>query len=111
MVIADTSVWIEYFRGRHEPARAALRALIQMEQIALVGMVLAELLQGCQTPKEANMILTTLTGLRFLETSFSSWKRTGELSFSLRQKGRYPSPFGSHYRLSRPGTQLSGLHP
>ena len=87
MVIADTSIWIEYFRGRHEPVQKALRALIQAEQVALVGVVLAELLQGCRTSKEADTLLSTLTGIRFLETSFSSWKRTGELASSLQRKG------------------------
>jgi len=87
VVIVDTSVWIEYFKGGHEPVRAALRDLIRTEQTALVGIVLAELLQGCRTPKEADTILSKLTGLRFLETSFSSWTRAGELSFSLRRKG------------------------
>lgn len=87
MVIVDTSVWIEYFKGGHEPARAALRDLIRAEQAALVGVVLAELLQGCRTPKEADTVLSKLAGLRFLETNFTTWKRTGELSASLRRKG------------------------
>ena len=87
MVIVDTSVWIEYFKGGQEPARAALRDLIRAEQAALVGVVLAELLQGCRTPKEVDTILSKLAGLRFLETNFSTWKRTGELSASLRRKG------------------------
>lgn len=87
MVIADTSVWIEYFKGGDEPARAALRGLIRADQVALAGVVLAELLQGCRSPKEADTILSTLAGLRFLQDSFSTWKRSGELSVSLRRKG------------------------
>jgi predicted nucleic acid-binding protein len=87
VVIADTSVWIEYFKGGREHTRAALRDLIRAEQAVLVGVVLAELIQGCRTSKEADTILSTLSGLRFLETNFSSWKRAGELSFALRRKG------------------------
>lgn len=87
MVVADTSVWIEYFKGGHEPARAALRDLIRAEQAALVGMVLAELLQGSRSSKETDALLSKLAGLPFLETSFSTWRRTGELSASLRRKG------------------------
>lgn len=52
-----------------------------------MGVVLAELLQGCRTPKEADSIFSKLAGLRFLETNFSTWKRTGQLSASLRRKG------------------------
>ena len=87
MVIADTSVWVEYFKGGQETVRVALRYLVRAEQAILVGMVLAELIQGCRSSKEADIILSKLTGLRFLETSFSSWKRAGELSFLLRRKG------------------------
>lgn len=70
MVIADTSVWIPFFNRPESPEKQAIDALIDADRLALVGVVLAELLQGCRTPKEANMILTKLTGLRFLETSF-----------------------------------------
>jgi len=87
VVIADTSVWIEYFKGGDEQARVTLRRLIRAEQAVLVGVVLAELLQGCRSSKEADTVPSTLAGLRFLETTFSVWKRTGELSASLRRKG------------------------
>jgi predicted nucleic acid-binding protein len=87
MVIADTSVWIEYFRGGQEPVRDALRRLIRTQQVALVGMVLAELLQGCRSEKEADRILSNLTGLRFLTDTFTTWRRAGALSASLRRKG------------------------
>jgi predicted nucleic acid-binding protein len=72
VVIADTSVWIEYFKGGEESVRAALRVLIRAQQAVLVGVVLAELLQGCRSPKEAETILSHLAGLRFLETRFST---------------------------------------
>lgn len=87
MVIADTSLWIEYFRGGDEPARAGLRTLIRTEQVVLVGVVLAELLQGCRSSEDVDTILSHLAGLRFLDTTFSTWKRAGELSASLRRKG------------------------
>ena len=87
MVIADTSVWIEYLKGGDEVARDALRGLIRTEHVALVGVVLAELLQGCRTPEESGAILAQVTALRFLESGFSAWRRTGELSASLRSSG------------------------
>jgi len=49
--------------------------------------VLAELIQGCRTLSQANTITSRLSGLRFLEDNFSSWRRAGELSFLLRRKG------------------------
>lgn len=87
MVIADTSVWIPFFNQPESLEKREIDALIDADGLALVGVVLAELLQGCRTPKEADTILSRLTGLRFLETNFSTWKRSGELSASLRRKG------------------------
>ena len=87
MVIADTSVWIEYLRGDDETARAELPGFIRTEHVALVGVVLAELLQGCRTPKESGAILAEVTSHQFLDAGFSTWQRVGELSASLRSSG------------------------
>ena len=87
MVIADTSVWVPFFNRPESDEKRAIDALIDERRLALVGMVLAELLQGCRTSKETDTILSKLTGLRFLEMGFSTWRRTGELSASLRRKG------------------------
>lgn len=87
MVIADTSVWVPFFNRPESDEKRAMDALIDERRLALVGMVLAELLQGCRTSKETDTILSKLTGLRFLEMGFSTWRRTGELSASLRRKG------------------------
>jgi len=87
VVIADTSVWIPFFNQPESLEKREIDALIDADGLVLVGVVLAELLQGCRTPKEADTILSKLAGLRFRETDFSTWKRTGELSASLRRKG------------------------
>jgi len=87
VVVADTSVWIEYLKGGDEIARATLRGLIRGERAAVVGVVLAELLQGCRSAQETEAILINLAGLPFLEARFSTWRQTGVLSASLRRKG------------------------
>ena len=87
MVIADTSVWIPFFNQPGSAEKREIDALIDGDRLVLVGVVLAELIQGCRTSSEATTIISKLSGLRFLETKFSSWRRAGELSFSLRRKG------------------------
>jgi predicted nucleic acid-binding protein len=87
VVIADTSVWIPFFNQPGSPEKREIDALIDADRLVLVGVVLTELMQGCRTTSEANTIISKLTGLRFLETSFSSWRGAGELSFALRRKG------------------------
>ena len=87
MVIADTSVWVPFFNLSESDEKRAIDDLIDERLLVLVGIVLAELLQGCRTSRETETILSKLTGLRFLETDFSTWRRVGELSASLRRKG------------------------
>ena len=87
MVIADTSVWIPFFNRPDSLEKQEMDALIDGDRLVMVGVVLAELIQGCRTPAETTAIAGTLGGLRYLETSFAIWRRAGELSFSLRRRG------------------------
>ena len=57
MILVDTSVWIDFFRGENTPERWTLHRLIQdEEEISISGIILAEILQGVKEEK------------RFLET-------------------------------------------
>ncbi len=87
MVIADTTVWIEFFNDPESEEKHVIDLLIDEDELALVGPVLTELLQGCRTMAEAGTVLDHLAALRFLETNVSIWRRAGEVSFSLRRKG------------------------
>lgn len=87
MVVADTSVWIPFFTDPGSPEKRAVDDLIDARSLALVGVVLAELLQGCRTPKESEEILDVVTALDFLDTTCSTWQRAGQLSASLRRNG------------------------
>ncbi len=87
MVIADTSVWIPFFNRPESVEKRELDVLLDTDRVVLVGIVLAELLQGCRTVGEADEVASKLEGLRFLETRRSTWRRSGELSFMLRRRG------------------------
>jgi len=88
VVVADTSVWIPFFNDPESEEKRELDALIDADRLAMVGVVLAELIQGCRTAKEAEATTSRLAGLRFIETAFSTWQRAGQLSFGLlRRKG------------------------
>ena len=87
MVVADTTVWIEFFNDPESEEKQVIDLLIDGDELALVGPVLAELLQGCRTADEASTILDHVSALAFLEMSFSAWRRAGEISSSLRRKG------------------------
>ena len=87
MVVADTSVWIPYFNQPHSQEKQILDALIEDDNLALVGIVVTELLQGCRTAKEAALLVDALSALHFIEMTFLAWKRAGEISARLRRRG------------------------
>jgi predicted nucleic acid-binding protein len=87
MVIADTSVWIPFFNRPDSPEKIALDMLIDADEVALVGVVLAELLQGCRTQSERTTLSEALLALRYFEVTQTIWSRTGDLSAQLLRKG------------------------
>ena len=46
MILVDSSVWIDYFRGRDTREAAQLDALLGVEPVAIGDLMLAEVLQG-----------------------------------------------------------------
>ena len=46
MILVDSSVWIDYFRGRSTREAARLDALLGVEPVAIGDLMLAEVLQG-----------------------------------------------------------------
>ena len=51
LVLVDSSVWIAYFR-KGESSFAAVNDLADKGRVCLVGLILAEFLQGCKSKKE-----------------------------------------------------------
>lgn len=87
MVIADTSVWIPFFNRPDSPEKIALDMLIDSDEVALVGVVLAELLQGCRTQTERTTLSEALLALRYFEVTQAIWSQAGDLSAHLLRKG------------------------
>lgn len=86
-IIVDTSVWIVFFNHPQSPLTNYLKSLLRNRRVILVGMVLAELMPGIKTPKEAGLVQQHLRKLPYLEMTRDDWLRAGELSASLRLKG------------------------
>jgi predicted nucleic acid-binding protein len=50
-------------------------------------MILAKILQGIKSPKEARLVRENLESLPFVETGRKIWQHAGEISATLRKKG------------------------
>jgi len=86
-IIVDTTVWIEFFRNPQSPHSNHLKDLLRQRRVVMVGMVLSEIVQGVKAPREADLVLTSLTKLPYSEMTKDRWQQAGEISASLRKKG------------------------
>ena len=67
MILVDSSVWIDYFRGRQSSQTDRLHALLGNEPIATGDLVLAEVLQGFGSVQDFNQGKKLLTSLPIIE--------------------------------------------
>lgn len=86
-ILVDTSAWIEFFRKK-APYHNAILELIDDGRVCCTGIVLAELIQGAKSQKELDVLNEFLHVFDFLPDSTELWGKAGEMSFSLRLKGK-----------------------
>lgn len=67
MILADTSVWIDYLRNRPSWQAARLDALLEEEELLLGDIILLEILQGFASEAEARRVEALLEPVQTLE--------------------------------------------
>jgi predicted nucleic acid-binding protein len=67
VILVDSSVWIDYFRGTRTPQTEKLDELLSSEPIAVGDLILTEVLQGFGRARDFNQVRSLLTSLRVLE--------------------------------------------
>lgn len=85
-IIVDTSVWIEYFKNDPEITKIIDEGLYK-NTIYLVGIVMAELLQGAKSKEEMRALLKCIDAVPYLNCGMKDWTDAGCVSFSLRKSG------------------------
>ena len=63
MILVDSSVWIDYFRGTSTPETETLDSLLGTEPIATGDLILTEVLQGFVSDQDFNQAKKLLTSL------------------------------------------------
>ncbi|MFA7279397.1 MAG: PIN domain nuclease [Sterolibacterium sp.] len=67
MILVDSSVWIDYFRGTSTPQAEKLDALLGAEPIATGDLILTEVLQGFANDREFNLARKIMASLVVLD--------------------------------------------
>lgn len=63
MILVDSSVWIDYFRGNKTPQTEKLDSLLGNEPIATGDLILTEVLQGFVSDRDFNQARKLMTSL------------------------------------------------
>lgn len=67
MILVDSSVWIDYFRGVATPQSDRLDALLGVEPVAVGDVILTEVLQGFTSERAFERALRLMTSLSVVE--------------------------------------------
>lgn len=67
MILVDSSVWVDYFRGTGTAQTNKLNRLLGNELLATGDLILAEVLQGIDSDREFNQVRKMLDSLELVE--------------------------------------------
>ena len=93
MILVDSSVWIDYFRGTATPEAEKLDSLLGTEPIATGDLILTEVLQGFASNREFNqarkvlisLVVVNLAGQTIAITAAENFRALRSLGVSVRK--------------------------
>lgn len=68
MVIVDTTVWVDYFKGVHNPQTDWLNSELELQRLGITELILCEVLQGVRDERTATAVEQELKRLQVFET-------------------------------------------
>lgn len=88
MVIVDTSVWIDFFRGKDTAEVGVLdQFLTAGEDICICGIILTEILQGIREDSDYSRTLTRFDTFLFLDMNRRTFVKAAQIYRALRHRG------------------------
>jgi predicted nucleic acid-binding protein len=69
MIVVDSAVWIDFFKGQMTPATTHLAQLLGHEQILVGDLILCEVLRGARSDKSARDFELTMRKCELVEMS------------------------------------------
>jgi predicted nucleic acid-binding protein len=73
LVLIDTCIWVPFFNRPQSAEKRGVEALLDADQAALIGPLLAEILQGFRRDDRADWVASLLRGLHWLEIQWDDW--------------------------------------
>ena len=93
MILVDSSVWIDFFRGSRTPQAEKLDVLLGTTRIAVGDLILAEVLQGVRDEREFQQVRRTLdsfeqvdlVGREIAVQAAKNFRKLRDLGFTVRK--------------------------
>jgi predicted nucleic acid-binding protein len=85
-LLPDTSVWVDYLRGRNEATVAELDRYLERESVLICGPVIAELIAGSAAQQRDELWLA-IGSLPWAAIDQPAWRAIGEVANELRRVG------------------------
>lgn len=86
-ILVDTSCWISYFRGKDRVLGEKMDQLLDISEIYIPRVVIAELIQGAKSDREISFIRGYFDAFIIIGENEHTWLKAGELSYRLKRKG------------------------
>ena len=92
MIVADTSVWIDFLRGTNSPEHHTLRRLIEQdEDISITEIILTEILQGIREDGDFQMVKELLLAFPIQKPQGTdTYLRAAQVYRDCRKRGKTP---------------------
>jgi predicted nucleic acid-binding protein len=88
VTIVDTTVWIDFFRGKNTPETEMLQHMLNAgEDICICGVILTEVLQGTREDADYKAVASRFEAFLFLPMHHSAFVDSAQLYRALRRKG------------------------
>lgn len=87
LILVDTCAWIDFLRYQEGELGNQVAVLIENNQVAMTGVIIAELLQGVKTEKQQQQINLLINSVTSFPTQEIDWVNAGLLLQELRSRG------------------------
>lgn len=87
IVMLDSCLWIDFFRDKNFKHAARIEYLLPEKTLAVNGIILAEVLGGAKSDKEANLIKEAMLALIYIEMPINIFSKAASIFGKLRKSG------------------------
>jgi predicted nucleic acid-binding protein len=86
VIIVDTTVWVDYLRGKHNSETEWLEIEADRKRLGLTDLILCEVLQGVRSEQEFSQVRTELQKFELFETGGEELVITAATNFRIIRK-------------------------